>query len=113
MIRCLYPECFFEIKNKKTTIQIFRFAAVFLLFARRWSASGTKSKKVAVPLSATEFTKHQKPLPERGNALAELDFFASFCVKTKRRERNYGTYNEALSLIEGNKPKVQNHCFLD
>ena len=40
-----------------------------LLFARRWSASGTKSKKVAVPLSATEFTKHQKTLPERENSL--------------------------------------------
>ncbi len=69
------------------------YATEFLLFARRWSASGTKSKKVAVPLSATKLTTYRKPLPERGNSLAELDFFVTFCVKTKSKARNYGLYN--------------------
>jgi len=59
-----------------------------LLFARRWSASGTKSKKVAVLVPATKLTKYHKPRHGTKNAFAKLDFFASFCVKAKRRDKN-------------------------
>jgi len=63
-----------------------------LLFARRRSASGAKSKKVAVLVPANKFTNNHQALHGTKNAFAKLDFFASFCVKAKRRDKNHQAY---------------------